>query len=155
MGVVIPAGLTIDEAARWLGGSCWAELAVHEVLTAVMAHAEIEPDVRVSLWRVRAHRAESADEWHARLPELREMPRSNFVTAPSGWEMAAPTEGTALTAGEDSVAEVVRLLRWLEDRYVAHEAVAVGPADGPTGTSLRWVRDLLAQDLAMLAVPQR
>ncbi len=79
MTVLVPAGLPILDAARWVGASCWLELTVHQLLTAELAAPDLDDQGRVVRWRVRAHRAEVAAAWHQRLPELRELPREGFV----------------------------------------------------------------------------
>jgi hypothetical protein len=78
--VVVPAGAPLVEAAEWVGHACWAELRFHGALTRWLA-AESDPVAATLLWRVRSHRAEVAEQWHRRLPELREMPRADFVRA--------------------------------------------------------------------------
>lgn len=138
MTVIVPAGLPLLDAARWVGGSCWLELHVHELITDVLAGAGLDHEARVALWRVRANRAEAAEAWYRRLPELRELPRETFVAAPDGSDVVGPAQGV-----ED-------LLAALDRRYAAHEPVAVGPADGPVAATLGWARTLVARDLAAL-----
>ncbi|MEZ5178157.1 MAG: DMT family transporter [Acidimicrobiales bacterium] len=82
--VVIPAGPPILEAAAWVGHACWAELRFHQVLTTWLA---VEADLELSqaFWAIRGHRAQVAEWWHRRLPELREHPaaRSSRRAAPT------------------------------------------------------------------------
>ena len=139
MTVLVPAGLPILEAARWVGASCWLELTVHQLLTAALAAPDLDDQGRVVRWRVRAHRAEVAAAWHQRLPELRELPREGFVAPPADDGI----DGIDLTAA----------LEGLDRRYQAHEAVAVGAADGPVRATLSRARDLLAADLRALGSP--
>lgn len=56
-----------------MGQACWAELRFHQVLTTWLA---VETDLELSqaFWAIRSHRAEVAEWWHRRLPELREHP---------------------------------------------------------------------------------
>ncbi|CAN5793649.1 hypothetical protein BH10ACT1_BH10ACT1_35350 [soil metagenome] len=149
--VVVPAGLPILEAAAWVGHACWAELRLHETLTRWLA-VEADPPVAVALWTVRAHRAELAESWHRRLPELRELPREQFVRSSSeadaGFEVL-----DALTAPEAGAARVDALaeaLRRMGDHYEAHVDVATGPADGPTADALRQSIARTRSDLALL-----
>lgn len=129
------AGLDLSEAAKWVGQSCWAELRLHEVLTAWMAD---EPDAAFVeiMWGVRADAAERAAAWHRRLPELREFPRAGFVAAPgtdqeAAWDLlAGAPDLSPRTAG-------LRLaLSARADEYKRHRGVAVGPADGPVAATL-------------------
>ncbi len=151
MTVLVPPGLPLPDAARWVGGSCWLELRVHELITEVLSDERLDDEVRVVLWGVRSNRAEVAEAWHRRLPELRELPRETFVVEP-----ADPLDdhlGSVAGIGDGyEVASVVEWLARLEGRYRAHADVAVGPADGPVAATLRWARGLLAHDLAELAV---
>jgi hypothetical protein len=147
MTVVVPAGLPILDAARWVGESCWLELHVYEVVTELLASEVLHDDQRVALWKVRSNRAEVAEAWHRRLPELREFPRHTFVSAPDGPLGEAAAEPTRPLG----VPVVAAWLSRLKARYVEHLDVAVGPADGPVAGTLRWALALLAQDLEAVA----
>ncbi|MCB0978138.1 MAG: hypothetical protein KDB02_11840 [Acidimicrobiales bacterium] len=138
--VLVPAGLPIEAAARWVGGSCHAELELFSLITAVMPAAG--PGPSKALWGVRAHRAEAAEAWHRRLPELREMPRERFV------ESAASEPGSGTFSAD--VAGVADALRTLIDRYEKWESVAVGPADGPTAATLQRALRIAREDLHRL-----
>ncbi|MFN8017031.1 MAG: hypothetical protein U0P45_02790 [Acidimicrobiales bacterium] len=136
--VLVPAGLPLVDAARWVGHACWAELRLHAVLTGWLA-VEPDPDASLVFWQERADAAERAEAWHHRLPELREYPRSGFI-APSGDAVARLMIG--LTALDDPGVTHERrgalasVLRGLRLGYHARREVAVGPADGPLATSL-------------------
>jgi hypothetical protein len=145
--VVVPAGLPILDAARWVGASCWLELAAHRVLTAELADPDLSDSARVARWRVRAHRAEVAAAWHERLPELREFPRERFVAPPAD---PGPDPADRWWEAGASIGPVDVLDR-LDRRYRDHEAVAVGPADGPVRATLSRARELLAADRPTLA----
>lgn len=145
MTVLVPAGLPLLDAARWVGASCWLELAVHERLTEVLASEPLDAEVRLAAWRIRSHRAEVAEAWHRRLPELREMPRAEFVQPPKE-EVA----GLHAAPASRTVDRIAGLLEALDDRYAAHERVAVGLADGPVRETLSRARVLLAEDRAAL-----
>ncbi|MBX3314470.1 MAG: hypothetical protein KF906_09135 [Actinobacteria bacterium] len=131
--VLVPAGAPLLEAAAWVGASCRAELDLHDRLTEVLA-AGVGPELTSVLWQVRAHRAEVAEAWHRRLPELREMPRSGFVEATEVDPVSVP--GTPSSDPAD-VGWLVDALDRLLDRYRSHVPVAVGPADGPVADTLR------------------
>ena len=131
--VLVPAGAPLLDAAAWVGLSCRAELDVFERLTEVLA-AGPGPDRTAALWSVRAHRAEVAEAWHRRLPELREMPRSGFVESTDVDPTSVPRTPTGDPA---DVSWLVDALDRLLDRYRAHVPVAVGPADGPVADTLR------------------
>ncbi|QXC60089.1 hypothetical protein KSP35_17235 [Aquihabitans sp. G128] len=135
--VVVPAGLPLSEAAAWVGHACWAELRFHETLTRWLA-LDADPAFVTALWAVRAHRAELAEAWHRRLPELRELPREGFVRpSDSGEQGFAALD--ALTAPEATAARARALtgaFEQLASHYEAHVEVAVGPADAPTADTL-------------------
>jgi hypothetical protein len=136
--VLTPTGLPILEAATWLGRACWAELRLHAVLTRWLA-IESDPEAAAGFWTERADAAERAAAWHERLPELREYPRTSFVGASSDGvvrlfdALEALDVPSATTERRRALAAVLRGLRL---GYHAHQALAVGPADGPTATSL-------------------
>lgn len=137
--IVIPAGPSIEEAAAWLGHACWCELRVHEVLTGWLA-VEADPVAAALLWSQRADAAERAEGWHRRLPELREWPRARFVV-PSSDAVARLFHGLESLDGPDATAArrgaLAAVLRGLRLGYHRRVEVAVGPADGPTATTLR------------------
>lgn len=141
--VLIPAGEPIEVAAAWVGASCRAELDLHARLTEALA-AGVGPATSPVLWAVRAHRAELAEAWHRRLPELREMPREGFVAAVDG------ADGSDAQHGSDDLGWVTAALRSLLARYEERVAVAVGPADGPTADTLRAAIRRTEDDLAAL-----
>ena len=156
--VLVPAGLPILDAARWVGASCWLELTVHQLLTAELAAPDLDDQGRVVRWRVRAHRAEVAAAWRQRLPELRELPREGFVAPPAdeatiaGGRWWEPGGAGMAPTGADGI-DGIGALEGLDRRYQAHEAVAVGAADGPVRATLSRARDLLAADLRALGSP--
>jgi hypothetical protein len=168
MTVLVPAGLPILDAARWVGASCWLELTVHQLLTVELARADLDDQARVVRWRVRAHRAEAAAAWHQRLPELREFPREGFVAPPAddgidGFDGFDEFDGSGdqwWVAGDAGAAsggiDLVDVLDRLDRRYHGHEARAVGAADGPVRVTLSRARDLLATDRwALGSLPPR
>lgn len=136
--VLTPPGLPILEAAAWIGHACWVELRLHAVLTHWIA---IEPDAEAVAvyWTERADAAERAEAWHRRLPELREHPRSDFVVASSDGVAHVLNELTLLDQPERTEQRrgaLSAVLRGLRLGYHAHQELAVGPADGPTATTL-------------------
>lgn len=136
--VITPPGLPILEAAAWVGHACWTELRLHSVLTHWLA---IEPDAGASavFWAERADAAERAEAWHRRLPELREHPRSDFVVASSDAVAHLLNQLTLLDdpdRTEQRRGALSAVLRGLRLGYHAHQQRAVGPADGPTATTL-------------------
>lgn len=152
--VLVPAGEPILAAAAWVGTACWAELRLHQMISDLLGTAQVAPlpeatpgvDVDSNqgpsaslMWTVRAHRAEVAEAWHRRLPELREFPRPAFVV-PGG-------DGERLTADSDVTATLTALL----DHYGRRVAVAVGPADGPVADTLAVAIARTEADLALLA----
>ncbi|HEX2575788.1 MAG TPA: hypothetical protein VHK88_05520 [Aquihabitans sp.] len=150
--VVVPSGAPLLDAARWVGHVCWAELRFHQVLTGWLA-LEPDPVLATTLWQIRAGRADLAEAWHRRLPELRELPRAGFVE-PSG---EAEAGFAALVALEDPQASRARALalaaalEGVQDHYQAHVAVAVGPADGPVAATLAAAVARTEADLGALA----
>lgn len=165
--VLVPAGEPILAAAAWVGTACWAELRLHQMISDVLGTGVVAPlasagevegaamsDGRPArpfgvgvegqpsastLWVVRAHRAEVAEAWHRRLPELREFPRPGFVVA--------GTDGERLLAGDD----VSVTLQALLDHYRDRRAQPMGPADGPVADTLTSVIARTEADLALLA----
>lgn len=135
--VLVPAGASILDAAAWVGHVCWAELGFHEVLTRWLED-EGDAELAVELWALRAERAELAAAWHRRLPELRELPRAGFVEPSAVGEEGFA--GLVELAGASRSAERASALRdalaAMQVHYTAHRTVAVGPADGPTATTL-------------------
>lgn len=136
--VLIPPGLPILEAAGWVGHACWAELRLHAVLTGWLA-LEADAVRSEALWQERADAAERAEAWFRRLPELREHPRSAFLV-PSSDPVAslfdALDELDDPDAGDRRASALAAVLRGLRLGYHRHQEVAVGPADGPTRTTL-------------------
>ena len=149
--VVVPVGQPILDAAAWVGHACWAELGFHQVLTDWLA-IEASPSLVSALWAVRAHRAELAEAWHRRLPELREFPRSEFIK-PSEAGDRGFADLNALTDPADGAARSAALtvaLAAMADHYRGHAQVAVGPADGPVADTLNLALARTESDLALL-----
>ncbi len=136
--VVTPPGLPILDAASWVGRACWAELRLHAVLTHWLA-VETDPEATSVFWSERADAAERAEAWHHRLPELREHPRSSFIAASSEGVARIFNGLTVLDQPDDTEQRrgaLSAVLRGLRLGYHAHQEHAVGPADGPTATTL-------------------
>lgn len=149
--VLVPAGATILDAGAWIGHVCWAELRFHQLLTGWLA-VESDRALTPVLWTIRAHRAELAEVWHRRLPELRELPRAGFVE-PSRWAEEALAAMEALTGPAASAVRVKTLsgaLSTMADHYRRHLLVAVGPADGPTAATLATAIARSESDQALL-----
>lgn len=151
-GVVQPAGLPLAVAARWAGAACWVELRLHEVLS-TWCRDEPDPQALLRWWTLRAARAEVAEAWHRRLPELAEMPRPGFV-APGRPEvdgLLARLERLGPDDGRDHALAAV--LEALAGGYAERAGVAVGPADGPTADTLSRAVDVTRADLVHLGGP--
>lgn len=152
--VLVPAGRPIGEAAAWVGSACWAELRFHQVLTTWLA-VEADGEHTQTWWAIRANRAELAEIWHRRLPELRELPRSGFVAPSAGAVVDVFAQADALrddASSTDRLACAARILAGLADGYRGRVGVAVGPADGPTAASLARAIEVTEADLARLGV---
>ena len=152
--VLVAEGRPLREAAAWVGRACWVELRLHEVLTDWLA-TEVDPERRSALWAVRAHRAGMAQAWHRRLPELREMPRADFVR-PAGPAVEAWFASLVDLDAADAHARPAALaatLHALADGYEAHLAVAVGPADAPVADTLALAVARSVADGAAVPVP--
>lgn len=145
--VVQPAGAPLLDAAAWVGASCHLELLLHGRLTAALA-AGVGPERVGALWAIRAHRAELAEAWHRRLPELRELPRETLVRVEGPVEprLAAPAGGDPA----DDPAWVADALDALAERYLRHAEVAVGPADAPVADALARALAVTAEDRLLL-----
>lgn len=136
--VLTPPGLPILEAAAWVGHACWAELRLHAVLTDWLA-IESDPEQVAVLWTERSDAAERAEAWHRRLPELREHPQASFVEASSEGVARLFNGLTSIIEPRDTDARrgaLAAVLRGLRLGYHQHQLLAVGPADGPTATTL-------------------
>ena len=136
--VLIPPGLPILEAATWVGHACWVELRLHAVLTDWLAIEGDAEQVSV-LWSERADAAERAEAWHRRLPELREHPKASFVVAPSEPVARLFNGLTSILGPNDTDARrgaLAAVLRGLRLGYHQRQELAVGPADGPTATTI-------------------
>ncbi len=149
--VVVPSGWPMLDAAAWVGHSCWAELRLHQVLTDWLA-IETSAALSTAFWAVRAHRAELAEAWHRRLPELREFPRSGFVKPSTAGERGF-ADLEALTGPADGAARSAALtaaLAAMADHYRARAQVALGPADAPVADTLTSALARTESDLARL-----
>jgi len=136
--VITPPGLPILDAAGWIGHACWVELRLHAALTHWLS-IEPDPEAVAVYWIERADAAERAEAWHRRLPELREHPRSDFVVASSDRVAHVLNQLTLLDQPdrtEQRRGALSAVLRGLRLGYHAHQDRAVGPADGPTATTL-------------------
>jgi hypothetical protein len=154
--VVIPAGRPIGEAAAWVGQACWVELRLHQVLTGWLA-VEADDEQRIGWWTLRSHRAEMAEAWHRRLPELTEWPRGDFV-APSSVEVADHLDRLAglvdPSATDERTAGLGAALADLTHRYRDHQRLAAGPADAPVAATLAVAIERTERDaVALGAIP--
>ena len=137
--VVMPAGPSLHDAARWVGNACWAELRWHEVLTGWMAEPGVDgvdDGASLLLWSLRADAGERAAMWHRRLPELSELPRHGFLTCPSEEVAEGFDQLAAIAADGGRLPATVAVLGAFLSGYTARQATAVGPADGPVARSL-------------------
>lgn len=168
--VLVPAGEPILAAAAWVGTVCWAELRLHQMISDELGTAVVAPlapaagsssedeDEQVGdrsgdlgsfgqssdasrLWTVRAHRAEVAEAWHRRLPELREFPRPDFV--------APGSDGERLLVDGSVTATLQALL----DHYRQRSTQPMGAADGPVADTLAVAIARTEADLVLLAEP--
>lgn len=159
--VLVPAGQPILDAAGWVGTACWAELRFHQLISDELGVAVVAPLADPAgpegasdpsgreggagqswssrVWTVRAHRAELAEAWHRRLPELREFPRPGFVVP--------GVDGEGLLAHGD----VTSTLHALLEHYRQRQAQPMGPADGPVADTLAVAIARTEADLALLA----
>lgn len=148
-------GLTLQEAAKLVGGHCWSERRAFEILGGWVPEVH-DPGAKVALDRHSAHCAWRARQWEDRLPVLGGVSREDLVAAPDGLEGLAeacaravravgeaPPERAAERGAQPEVATVARLaaayrvvLPRLVSAYRAHLAAATSPADGPTRRSL-------------------
>ncbi|MEO6629310.1 MAG: hypothetical protein ABIP03_12170 [Aquihabitans sp.] len=135
---LLTAGAPIRDAAGWVGAACWTELRLHEVITGWLA-GEPEPSVQIAFWTVRADRAAQARIWNDRLPQLAEMPRSEFMIPRSPLAVGRLDGLGSLTQADETAARVVGFDTALVDLgrgYALHRLVAVGLADGPVASAL-------------------
>lgn len=154
--VVVPAGPTLHEAARWVGHACWAELRWHEVITGWMADPDADganDGASIRLWSLRADAGERAAMWHRRLPELSELPRHGFLASPSNEVADGFDELAAIAPVGDRLPATVAVLGAFLSGYTARQATTVGPADGPVARSLiEAVAGIERSRLALLPV---
>ena len=148
--VLVPAGDPIEVAAAWVGRACWAELAVHELLGAWLAQPADDDGHALAWWSIRAARAEQAEAWHRRLPELRELPRPSFVAARSSAADQLLVELAGVGSG-DRPGALVAVLVAMRAGYLARAEAARGPADGPVAATLVRAVEAIDRDLARCA----
>ncbi|MDA8282486.1 MAG: hypothetical protein M0Z42_04110 [Actinomycetota bacterium] len=134
--------LTLDESAAMVGGHCWIERRLFEVLGAWGAAAGAAGVVAM-LDRHSQHAAWRAAQWWDRLPVLAGVDREALVTAPAGWEVLLGLAGGHLQAPDGdaallAVAHRVALPR-LVARYRGHRGQATAVADGPVIRTLAQV----------------
>jgi hypothetical protein len=131
--------LTIDEAARRIGGYKWLEMRLFEVFGSAMSLVK-EPQLKVVVGEQCYHHAWHAELWHTRLPALREMSGDQFAQpAHPGVEQLLE----AISLAEDSLelfTGVYRvLLPYKIAAYTDHLANTSPITDGPTIRSLHQV----------------
>lgn len=153
--IIVPAGEPILDAARWVGGACWAELRWHQTLTGWLA-VETDNTISHALWLLRAHRADLASGWHDRLPVLREFPRGEFVVPSTdrvaGWFDEADEVIDADPAGSSSrLGVAAAVLSAFADGYANRLSVAVGSADGPIAAWLGRAVEVSLADMGAVA----
>ncbi len=131
--------LTLHESAARLGGFCWTERRLFEVLGASVATLP-DAETKVLVDRHAAHAAWRAGQWWDRLPVLAVIDRDDLVVAPS------PALGAlyeALEAGMGNVGLLAGLYRVALPRLAAaYRAFASGTspvADGPARRTLAQV----------------
>lgn len=151
--VVVPLGVSLVDAAAWVGRSCWIELRLHEELTSWLTD-EGDAAWQGTLWSVRSRRGELAERWHRRLPELREMPRAGFVEPDDAAEACVERLSEPPPATSDQRrARLREVLSEVTARYREHLELAVGPADGSTARTLAEAIAATDLDVAALAPP--
>jgi hypothetical protein len=140
-----------DHAAR-LGGFCWTERRLFEVLGGAAARSG-DPAAKVLLDRHASHAAWRAEQWWARLPVLAVIDRDELVVAPTPATaavydlLAGDLPGAAGSIGRLSGLYRVALPR-LAGAYRAHWARTTEVADGPARRTLTQVEADLQADRA-------
>ncbi|MHB1930690.1 MAG: hypothetical protein ACYDEN_04410 [Acidimicrobiales bacterium] len=126
--------LRLSESAALVGGHCWIERRLFEVLGAWGAAAGA-PAVVILLDRHSQHAAWRAAQWWDRLPVLTGVDREELVAPPAGWERLLGPAGSHLPAPDGDAAILAVLhrvgLARLLVRYGDHRRRATPVADGP------------------------
>ena len=134
--LLAPVAPDLVGAAVRLGHDCWWQSRLFEVVGGWVP-SEADVTAKLLFGRQCAHFAWRAEQWHDRLPELRELHREAFVVAPNR-SGAAVIE--ALAAASGTVERLAGLYRVVLPRLVtAHEAHldALSPVtDGPVRRTL-------------------
>jgi len=159
---------TLQEAAARVGGHCWSERRLFEILGAWVPSVP-EADAKVMIDRHSAHAAWRAEQWEGRLPVLAGTSRPGLVVAPNpavarlfaaaagiaGEDTAGEDTAGHDTAGDDAGGTVGRLAaayRVLLPRVMAayreHRSISSVLADGPTRRTLAMALDDLMGDWA-------
>jgi hypothetical protein len=138
----LPGAFDVEESARRVGHYKWIEMKLFEALGGWVATVP-ELDVKMRLGTHCYHHAWHAEQWHKRLPELREM-NPDRLTVPPNDEMVAFIEAlTEPEAPELTIEKLVGVYRVLVPHKVAaytyHLNNTSQITDAPTIRALRFV----------------
>jgi hypothetical protein len=138
--------LTLHQSAAQLGGFCWTERRLFEVLGAAAVALEVA-EAKVMADRHAAHAAWRASQWWDRLPVLAVVDRDELVVAPS---VAVAAVYDRLSQPSATVATLAGLYRVALPR-LAGAYRAFGPwtslaADGPARRTLGQVESDVEAD---------
>jgi hypothetical protein len=141
--------LTLAASAGLIGGHCWVERRLFEVLGAAVVSVPQAP-AKLALDRHAQHAAWRAGQWWDRLPLLASVDRDALVVGPAGWSGLAPAEPGAPATPADPAARLAVAYRvWLPRlavRYRDHLAATGPAADGPVRRTLGQVGPDVAAD---------
>jgi hypothetical protein len=137
--LLAPVAPDLVGAAVRLGHDCWWQSRLFEVVGGWVP-SETDLTAKLLFGRQCAHFAWRAEQWHDRLPELRELHREAFVVAPNRSGSAVVE---ALAASSGTVERLAGLYRVVLPRlvtsYERHLAAASPATDGPIVRALQLV----------------
>lgn len=138
----LPGLFTVEESARRVGAYSWVEMRLFEALGGWVATVP-ELDVKLVLGRHCYHHAWHAQQFQARLPELREMNPAR-LTNPANDKVAALLEAViAPEAAEHTIEKLTGVFRVLLPRKIAaytyHLNATSSITDAPTQRSLKFI----------------
>ena len=138
----LPGLFTVDESARRVGHYKWTEMRLFEALGGWVATVP-EIDVKMRLGTHCYKHAWHSEQWHKRLPELREMNPDRLTVPPNDEWVAFMNAVTEPEAPELTIEKLVGVYRVLIPHKIAvytfHMNATSKITDAPTIRSLNFI----------------